>query len=61
LLVQQGGTVVFKGTAVIFRHNDSGILKYTDVDALMAALDASRGSSMQQAQLTSSSSSSASY
>lgn len=58
LLVQQGGTLVFKGTDVIFRHNDSGILKYTDIDALMAAIDASRGSSTQQAQLTTSSSSS---
>lgn len=58
LLVQQGGTLVFKGTDVIFRHNDSGILKYTDIDALMAAIDASRGSSTQQAQLTTSSSNS---
>jgi pyridoxal biosynthesis lyase PdxS len=58
LLVQQGGSLVFKGTDVIFRHNDSGILKYTDVDAMMAAIDASRGSSMQPAQLTSSSSAS---
>jgi hypothetical protein len=56
LLVQQGGSLVFKGTDVIFRHNDSGILKYTDVDALMAAIDGSRGSSVQPAQLTSSSS-----
>jgi hypothetical protein len=61
LLVQQGGSLVFKGTDVIFRHNDSGILKYTDVDALLAAIDASKGSSsIQQAQLTSSSSSGAS-
>jgi hypothetical protein len=55
LLVQQGGSLVFKGTDVIFRHNDLGILKYTDVDAMMAAIDASRGSSMQPAQRTSSS------
>ena len=29
LLTQQGGTVVFDGTDTIFRHDDSGILKYT--------------------------------
>ena len=29
LLVQQGGTVVFSSTDTIFRHDDSGILKYT--------------------------------
>jgi hypothetical protein len=37
LLVQQGGTLLFKGTQTLWRHNDSGILKYTDVDALLAA------------------------
>jgi len=35
LLTQQGGTLAFDGTEVIFRHDDSGILKYTDVDALL--------------------------
>lgn len=29
LLVQQGGTICFNGTETIFRHDDSGILKYT--------------------------------
>lgn len=29
LLVQQGGTLAFDGTDIIFRHDDSGILKYT--------------------------------
>eukprot|EP00882_Tetradesmus_deserticola_P017706 GHRQ01018977.1.p1 GENE.GHRQ01018977.1~~GHRQ01018977.1.p1 ORF type:complete len:145 (-),score=68.62 GHRQ01018977.1:20-454(-) len=58
LLVQQGGTLMFRGTDLVFRHDDSGILKYTDVDALMAAADASSGGSMQPAQLMSSSSSS---
>lgn len=37
LLTQQGGCLVFRGEDVIFRHDDSGILKYTDVDALIAA------------------------
>lgn len=37
LLTQQGGCLLYRGKNVIFRHNDSGILKYTDVDALMAA------------------------
>jgi hypothetical protein len=39
LLVQQGGTLLFKGTQTLWRHNDSGILKYTDIDALLAAAD----------------------
>ena len=37
LLTQQGGCLVFRGEDVIFRHDDSGILKYTNVDALIAA------------------------
>mmetsp|Transcript_4455 Transcript_4455/g.7425 ORF Transcript_4455/g.7425 Transcript_4455/m.7425 type:complete len:299 (+) Transcript_4455:20-916(+) len=35
LLTQQGGTLAFNGEETIFRYNDSGILKYTDVDALL--------------------------
>ena len=27
--MQQGGTLAFDGTDIIFRHDDSGILKYT--------------------------------
>ncbi|KAK9812732.1 hypothetical protein WJX72_002816 [[Myrmecia] bisecta] len=34
LLTQQGGTLVFNGAQTVFRHDDSGILKYTDVYAL---------------------------
>jgi hypothetical protein len=37
-LHRQGGTLVFDGTSTIFKHSDSGILKYTDVDALLAAI-----------------------
>ncbi|GAQ86414.1 hypothetical protein KFL_002870180 [Klebsormidium nitens] len=37
LLTQQGGSIVFDGEDVVFKHVDSGILKYTDVDALVAA------------------------
>ena len=37
LLTQQGGCLVFRGEEVIFRHDDSGILKYTNVDAMIAA------------------------
>jgi hypothetical protein len=37
LLTQQGGSLVFSGEEVVFKHVDSGILKYTDVDALVAA------------------------
>ena len=29
LLTQQGGTVAFSGEDTMFRHSDSGILKYT--------------------------------
>eukprot|EP00897_Mesotaenium_endlicherianum_P010632 jgi/Mesen1/9598/ME000657S08869 len=38
LLTQQGGTLVFDGDREIFRHTDSGILKYTRVDALIDSL-----------------------
>jgi hypothetical protein len=38
MLVQQGGTLVFEGTDVVFEHRDSGILKYTDVDMLSQAV-----------------------
>lgn len=37
LLTQQGGCFVFEGTNVLFKHDDSGILKYADVDAVAAA------------------------
>ena len=37
LLTQQGGCLVFAGQDVVFRHDDSGILKYTNVDDLIAA------------------------
>jgi hypothetical protein len=37
LLVQQGGTLVCKGQQVVYRHNDSGILKYADIDQVVAA------------------------
>eukprot|EP00879_Flechtneria_rotunda_P025975 GHRR01027642.1.p1 GENE.GHRR01027642.1~~GHRR01027642.1.p1 ORF type:complete len:151 (+),score=48.13 GHRR01027642.1:67-453(+) len=40
LLTQQGGALVFEGQQVLFKHMDSGILKHTDVDALVAALEA---------------------
>ena len=40
LLTQQGGSLVFRGQDVVFRHDDSGILRYTDVDALIAAATA---------------------
>ncbi|CAD7696283.1 unnamed protein product [Ostreobium quekettii] len=38
LLVQQGGTLVFKGDEVVFKHEDSGILKTADVEELLAAV-----------------------
>ncbi|EIE18540.1 hypothetical protein COCSUDRAFT_60209 [Coccomyxa subellipsoidea C-169] len=40
LLTQQGGSLVFQGEKVIFSHTDSGILKYTDLDALLDAVPA---------------------
>lgn len=38
LLTQQGGTLAFNGNEVIYRTNDSGILKYTDVDEMLRTL-----------------------
>lgn len=38
LLTQQGGCLAFDGEALIFKHVDSGILKYTDTDALLRAV-----------------------
>lgn len=41
LLTQQGGTLVLSGQDLLYKHVDSGILKYTDVDeVLQAALSA---------------------
>ncbi|EFJ49943.1 hypothetical protein VOLCADRAFT_89241 [Volvox carteri f. nagariensis] len=37
LLTQQGGCVVFAGEQVVFKHVDSGILRYTDVDEILKA------------------------
>lgn len=43
LLTQQGGTLVFEGTKVVFKHVDTGILgQLKDMDALLAAVGASR-------------------
>ncbi len=39
LITQQGGTLVFQGTEVIHEQRDTGILKYADIDALLAALE----------------------
>lgn len=33
----QGGALLFDGERVLFRHDDSGILKYVDVEALVEA------------------------
>jgi hypothetical protein len=38
LLTQQGGCLVFRGQEVIHRHDDSGILKYVDTDAVLEAV-----------------------
>ena len=46
LLTQQGGTLVFSGSSVVFKHVDSGILRYTDPEAILqAALQADYTSS----------------
>jgi hypothetical protein len=39
LLTQQGGAIVFQGKTVLFRHNDSGILKTADIDKLTSILE----------------------
>jgi hypothetical protein len=38
LLTQQGGCIAFEGREVVYRHADTGILRYADVDALAAAV-----------------------
>lgn len=38
LLTQQGGAIVFEGTSTIFRHDDSGILKYVRLPDVLATL-----------------------
>ena len=37
LLTQQGGALVLRGRQTVFRHNDSGILKFVGVKDLLAA------------------------
>ncbi|KAL4433831.1 hypothetical protein ABPG75_000272 [Micractinium tetrahymenae] len=37
LLTQQGGCLVFEGQRTVFRHADTGILKYVDVGAMLRA------------------------
>ena len=38
LLTQQGGTLIFEDEHTAFRQDDSGILKYTNIADLSAAL-----------------------
>lgn len=40
LLTQQGGTLALDGTTTTYMHRDAGILKYTDVDEMVAAVTA---------------------
>ena len=42
LLTQQGGCLVLRGQRVIYRHDDSGILKYVDCDAVLEAVSRAR-------------------
>ena len=37
LLTQQGGALVLRGKQTVYRHDDSGILKYASVKELLAA------------------------
>lgn len=37
LITQQGGTLLFEGEDLIYKHRDSGILITPDVDELMKA------------------------
>eukprot|EP00200_Dunaliella_tertiolecta_P001174 CAMPEP_0202363252 /NCGR_PEP_ID=MMETSP1126-20121109/15128_1 /ASSEMBLY_ACC=CAM_ASM_000457 /TAXON_ID=3047 /ORGANISM="Dunaliella tertiolecta, Strain CCMP1320" /LENGTH=277 /DNA_ID=CAMNT_0048957645 /DNA_START=242 /DNA_END=1075 /DNA_ORIENTATION=+ len=45
LLTQQGGTIAFEGENTVFRHDDSGILKYADVDELLRTVLAAQEAS----------------
>lgn len=38
LLTQQGGTLLFRDETTMFRQDDSGILKYTSLTDLTAAI-----------------------
>lgn len=38
LLTQQGGAIVFRGDCTVFRHSDSGILKYVRLADVLAAV-----------------------
>lgn len=38
LLTQQGGTLLLQDEQTVFRQNDAGILKYTDISSLTAAI-----------------------
>lgn len=48
LLTQQGGTLLFQDEQTVFRQNDAGILKYTSIADLIAAI-----SKLQQKTITS--------
>ena len=38
LVIQQGGSIVFKNKDVVYRYNDKGILTYTPVDEIIDLL-----------------------
>ena len=48
LLTQQGGTLLFQDEQTVFRQDDAGILKYTSIADLIAAI-----SKLQQKTITS--------
>jgi len=37
LILQRGGALVFEGQRVVYRHDDPGILRFADVEQLVAA------------------------
>jgi hypothetical protein len=39
-LVQQGGSLLLHGNEILYAHKDSGVLMITDVEALLAVIQA---------------------
>ena len=46
LLTQQGGTLLFRDETTLFRQDDSGILKYTSLADLAAAIGQAKQSAI---------------
>jgi hypothetical protein len=50
-LVQHGGSILLRGDEILYSHEDSGVLMITDVEALMAVVQAATSHAPRSAQL----------